>query len=56
VCWSEFRGNDVYRSVALPGGIEPQSATASLHNGLLKITVNKVAKAPRAVPISSAAA
>jgi HSP20 family molecular chaperone IbpA len=55
--WSEFHSNDVYRQVDLPGEIDPQSATASLHNGMLKITASKAMKAPpRPVPISSAAA
>lgn len=57
VCWSEFRSNDVYRRVDLPGEIDPQSASASLHNGLLQITATRVTQAPpRVIPISSAAA
>ncbi len=53
--WSEFRSNDVYRQLDLPQLIDPQSVSASLHNGLLKIVATKSAK-PRVVPISSAAA
>jgi HSP20 family molecular chaperone IbpA len=56
VCWSEFRSNDVYRQVDLPKAIDPQSVTASLHNGLLKIVAAKAAKPGRVIPISSAAA
>jgi HSP20 family protein len=56
VCWSEFRSNDVYRQVELPKDIDPQSVSASLQNGLLKIVATKSAKSGRVVPISSAAA
>jgi len=56
MCWSEFRGNDVYRQVDLPKNIDPQSVTASLHNGLLKIVATKAEKATRVIPIISAAA
>jgi len=56
VCWSEFRSNDVYRQIDLPEDIDPQSASASLHNGLLKIVATKVGKPARVVPITSAAA
>jgi HSP20 family molecular chaperone IbpA len=56
VCWSEFRSNDVYRQVDLPKDIDPQSVSASLHNGLLKIVATKADKPARVVPITSAAA
>jgi HSP20 family molecular chaperone IbpA len=56
VYWSEFRGNDVYRQVDLPKDIDPQSVSASLHNGLLKIVATKAEKPARVVPITSAAA
>jgi HSP20 family molecular chaperone IbpA len=56
VCWSEFRGNDVYRQVDLPKDIDPQSVSASLHNGLLKIVATKAEKPARVIPIKSAAA
>jgi len=56
LCWSEFRSNDVYRQVALPGDIDPQSVAASLDSGLLKIVATKAAKPMRVVPITSAAA
>jgi HSP20 family molecular chaperone IbpA len=56
VCWSEFRSNDVYRQIDLPEDIDPQSASASLHNGLLKIVATKAGKPARVVPITSAAA
>lgn len=56
VCWSEFRSNDVYRQVDLPKNIDPQSASASLSNGLLKIVATKAEKVARVVPITSAAA
>jgi HSP20 family molecular chaperone IbpA len=50
VCWSEFRSNDVYRHVDLPDDIDPQSASASLNNGLLKIVASKTDKPVRAIP------
>jgi len=56
ICWSEFRSNDVYRQVGLPSRIDPQSVSATLHNGMLKISAPKAVTAPRAVPISSQAA
>jgi len=56
VCWSEFGSNDVYRQVDLPKDIDPQSVSASLHNGLLKIVATKAEKAARVIPITSVAA
>ena len=56
VYWSEFRSNDVYRQVDLPKDIDPQSVSASLHNGLLKIVATKAEKPTRVIPITSAAA
>lgn len=56
VCWSEFRSNDVYRQVDLPKDIDPQSVSASLQNGLLKIVATKAEKPARVVPSTSAAA
>jgi HSP20 family molecular chaperone IbpA len=56
VYWSEFGSNEVYRQVDLPKDIDPQSVSASLHNGLLKIVATKVEKPTRLVPITSAAA
>lgn len=56
LCWSEFRSNDVYRRVDLPKDVDVQSVSASLSNGLLKITATKAAKPERVVPITSAAA
>jgi HSP20 family protein len=56
VCWSEFRSNDVYRQVDLPKDIDPQSVSASLQNGLLKVVATKAEKPTRVIPITSAAA
>ena len=56
VCWSEFRSNDVYRQVDLPQDIDPQSVSASLDNGLLKIVATKADKPVRTVPVTSTAA
>ena len=54
LCWSEFRTNDVYRQIELPKDIDPESVTASLNKGLLKIAATK--KPARVVPITAAAA
>jgi HSP20 family protein len=56
VHWSEFRSNDVYRQVDLPKNIDPESVSASLQNGLLKIVAAKAEKPARVVSITSAAA
>ena len=56
VCWSEFRSNDVYRQIELPKDIDPQSVSASLQNGLLKVVATKAEKPTRVIPITSAAA
>jgi HSP20 family molecular chaperone IbpA len=56
VWWSEFRSNDVYRQVDTPKDIDPQSVSASIHNGMLKIVATKTEKPVRTIPISSAAA
>jgi HSP20 family protein len=56
VCWSEFRSNDVHRQVGLPSAIDAQSVSATLQNGMLKITAGKAMQALRAPPIASAAA
>jgi HSP20 family protein len=41
VCWSEFRGNDVYRRIALPADILVDKVSARYEHGLLKITAPK---------------
>jgi HSP20 family protein len=42
------------RSVRLPAGVDPESVTASLENGVLSLIVPKPAQArPRAIPIES---
>lgn len=40
--WSEFRTNDVYRSIELDKDIDVESVSASLKNGLLKIVAAKL--------------
>lgn len=55
VCWSEFRSNDVYRQVDLPQDIDPQSVSASLDSGLLKVVANKTDKSERTTPVTAAA-
>lgn len=56
LCWSEFRSNDVYRQVDFSTDIDPQSVTAKLTNGLLRISATKAPKTARVIPISSAVA
>lgn len=53
--WSEFRTNDVYRRVELAKDIDVQKVTASLRNGLLKVSAPKAMAQPRAVPVAQAA-
>lgn len=53
--WSEFRANDVYRRVELAREIDVQKISASLKNGLLKVTAPKAVAQPRAVPVAAAA-
>lgn len=53
--WSEFRSNDVYRRVELPGDVEVNKVTANLQNGLLKIVAPKAAagERPTAVKVTA---
>ena len=39
--WSEFRSNDVFRRVELPGDVDVDQISARLNNGLLEITAPK---------------
>lgn len=39
--WSEFRSNDFFRRVELPGDVDVGRISASLNNGLLEITAPK---------------
>jgi HSP20 family protein len=39
--WSEFRSNDVFRRVELPGEVDVDRISASLNKGLLEITAPK---------------
>jgi HSP20 family protein len=58
VCWSEFRSNDVYRRVELPGEIDVDKIEAKFSRGMLEIEAHKLAKKARRakkVKISSAA-
>jgi HSP20 family protein len=55
VCWSEFRSNDVYRRIELPGEINVDKVSATLKNGVLKIVVPKAQQQLRAVPVATAA-
>lgn len=58
VRWSEFRHDDVYRTIALPTDIDVDKVKAELENGLLKVEAKKAVSSSRkskAVPISSAA-
>ena len=42
VQWSEFKSENVYRHVDLPGTIDVDKVTAHLENGLLKIKAPKI--------------
>jgi len=53
VCWSEFRGNDVYRRVELPSEILVDKVSARYEHGLLKITAPKAKGPARAVRAST---
>ena len=52
VCWSEFRGNDVYRRVELPAEILVDKVSARYEHGLMKITAPK-AKQPAKIARAS---
>jgi len=55
VRWSEFRSNDVYRRVELARDIDPGKVSATLKNGLLKISAPKATATARSVPVAAAA-
>jgi HSP20 family molecular chaperone IbpA len=58
VQWSEFRSNDVFRRIALPGDADATQTTATFKNGLLEIVAPKAraASAPASKKIEIAAA
>ncbi len=41
IVWSDFRSNDVYRRVAFPLPVDVQKMSATMDNGLLKVTAAK---------------
>jgi HSP20 family protein len=53
VRWSEFRSNDVYRRIELPGEITVDKVVATLKNGLLHVVAPK---AQQMQPVAVAAA
>jgi len=57
VRWSEFRSNDVYRRVPLPGAVDVDKITAAFKNGLLEIVAPMAKAAPAAarakIPVAS---
>ncbi len=55
IVWTEFGLNDVYRRFNLPQPIDPDKVSATLDQGLLKITAAK-AEAAKATPVAAAAA
>ncbi|HXQ32320.1 MAG TPA: Hsp20/alpha crystallin family protein [Steroidobacteraceae bacterium] len=55
VRWSEFRSNDVYRRIALPGQINVDTVTAILKNGVLAIVAPKVQQQTKPVAVKAAA-
>jgi HSP20 family protein len=54
--WSEFRSNDVYRRVELPGDVDVAKVTADLKSGLLTIVAPKAGakKSSKKVPVVAA--
>ncbi len=52
VCWSEFRGNDVYRRVELPADILVDKVSARYEHGLLKITAPKAKRPAKIARVS----
>lgn len=51
VVWSDFRSDDVYRRVELPHAIDVAAVSATMENGLLKVTA---AKSQDAAPTAQA--
>lgn len=58
VVYSEYKKDEIARRVDLPVPVDPDKSTATLHNGIVKITVAKAAPAVpgKKVPVSAAAA
>ena len=55
LCWSEFRGNDVYRRFELPSGIDVDQVKATMRHGMLHVTAPKATAAVSRIPIAAAA-
>jgi HSP20 family protein len=55
VRWSEFRSNDVYRQIGLPGEVNVDKVVATLKNGVLMIVAPKVQQQSKPVPVKAAA-
>lgn len=53
--YSESRSNEIFRTIELPSNIDPEKVTASLVQGVLTITLTKVAPA-KAVKVMAKAA
>ena len=50
----ERRTASVFRQVSLPGEIEPEGISAAFENGVLTITVPRIAKAqPKRIPVTA---
>jgi HSP20 family protein len=61
VRWSEFRSNDAFRRVGVPGTLDVEKTTATFENGLLQVVAPKAApetrqKAESNVAVSAGAA
>jgi HSP20 family protein len=51
IVWSDFRSNDVYRRIELPGDIDVDKVSATLKNGLLEIVAAKLEKVDKPAKI-----
>ncbi|HXQ64641.1 MAG TPA: Hsp20/alpha crystallin family protein [Steroidobacteraceae bacterium] len=53
--WSEFRSNDVYRRIGLPGEVNVDKVVATLKNGVLLVVAPKLQQQTKPVPVKAAA-
>jgi HSP20 family molecular chaperone IbpA len=55
VRWSEFRSNNVFRRIGLPGEIALDKVVATLKNGILTVVAPKAQQQPKPVAVKVAA-